>query len=55
MVDNEVLLTDNHSRKRVFSSVGRAADFNKRLVISDLHEKDNPHGAIMRKLIIRMA
>lgn len=55
MVDNEVLLTDNHSHKRVCSSVGRAADFNKRLIINNLHEKDKPHGAIMRKLIIRMA
>ena len=41
--------------QRVCSSVGRAADFNKRLIINNLHEKDKPHGAIMRKLIIRMA
>ena len=37
------------------NSIGRVADFNKRLIINNLHEKDKPHGAIMRKLIIRMA
>ena len=55
MLGDEVSPRDNHSHKRVCSSVGRAADFNKRLIINNLHEKDKPHGAIMGKLIIRMA